>query len=106
MTLLWVFFRIENIGQAWTFITRMFAFDFVAPDWHGQLQLFVTLALAVFFSFITLTKFGKRLQDKVYYSDYSNGGHIAVWIISILAFLFCLAALNASGFSPFIYFRF
>ena len=106
VTLLWVFFRIENIGQAWTFITRMFAFDFVAPDWHGQLQLFVTLAIAAFFSFITLTKFGKRLQDKVYYSDYSNGWLVAVWIISILAFLFCLAALNASGFSPFIYFRF
>ena len=106
VTLLWVFFRIENIGQAWTFITRMFAFDFVAPDWHGQLQLFVTLAIAAFFSFITLTKPGKRLQDKVYYSDYSNGWHIAVWILSIAAFLFCLAALNASGFSPFIYFRF
>ena len=106
VTLLWVFFRIENIGQAWTFITRMFSFDFVAPDWHGQLQLFVTLAIAAFFSFITLTKFGKRLQDKVYYSDYSNGWLVAVWIISILAFLFCLAALNASGFSPFIYFRF
>ena len=106
VTLLWVFFRIENIGQAWTFITRMFAFDFVAPDWHGHLQLLVTLAIAAFFSFITLTKPGKRLQDKVYYSDYSNGWHIAVWILSIAAFLFCLAALNASGFSPFIYFRF
>ena len=106
VTLLWVFFRIENIGQAWTFITRMFAFDFVAPDWHGHLQLLVTLAIAAFFSFITLTKPGKRLQDKVYYSDYSNGWHIAVWILSIAAFLFYLAALNASGFSPFIYFRF
>ena len=28
------------------------------------------------------------------------------FIVSICAFVFCLGALNASGFSPFIYFRF
>lgn len=106
VVLLWVVFRIEDLGLAWTFITRMFAFDFVTPDWHGQLQLFVTLGVAAFFSFITLTKFGRRLQDKVFFSDFNNGWHIAVWVISIIAFLFCLAALNATGFSPFIYFRF
>ncbi len=106
VVLIWVFFRIENLGLAWTFITRMFAFDFAAPDWDGQLQFFVTLAAAAFFSFITLAKPGQHLQDKVYSTNYNNGGHIAVWVISIVAFLFCLAALNASGFSPFIYFRF
>lgn len=106
VVLIWVFFRIENLGLAWTFITRMFAFDFVAPDWSGQLQFIVTLAVAAFFSFITLAKFGQRLQDKVYFTDYNNGWHIVIWVISIIAFLFCLAALNASGFSPFIYFRF
>jgi alginate O-acetyltransferase complex protein AlgI len=106
VVIIWLFFRIEDLGLTWTLITRMFAFDFVALNWHDIIQLFVTLIVAAIFSFITLTKFGQRLQDKVYFTDFSNGQHIAVWIVSVFAFLFCLAALNASGFSPFIYFRF
>ena len=106
VVIIWLFFRIEDLGLTWTLITRMFAFDFVALNWHDIIQLFVTLIVAAIFSFITLTKFGQRLQDKVYFTDFSDGQHIAVWIVSVFAFLFCLAALNASGFSPFIYFRF
>ncbi|MBR4146355.1 MAG: MBOAT family protein [Bacteroidales bacterium] len=106
VNLLWVFFRIENISEAWTFITRMFAFDFATPYVDVNLQFYVTLAVAAVFSFITLFPFGKKLQEKVYYTDYSNKGHIIVWIVAIVLFIFSLAALNASGFSPFIYFRF
>ena len=106
VNLLWVFFRIENIAEAWTFITRMFAFDFGPLSASINLQLYVTLAVAAIFSFLTLFPFGKKLQEKVYYTDYSNKGHILVWLIAVAMFLFCLAALNATGFSPFIYFRF
>ena len=106
VTLLWVFFRIENISEAWTFITRMFAFDFVPLHAGINPQFYVTMAVAAIFSFITLFPFGKKLQEKVYYTDYSDKGHIFVWIIAIALFIFSLAALNATGFSPFIYFRF
>ena len=106
VTVLWVFFRIENISEAWTFVTRLFAFDFATPCTEVNLQFYVTLVVAAVFSFITLFPFGKRLQNAVYYTDYSDKGHIVVWIIAIALFFFSLAALNASGFSPFIYFRF
>jgi uncharacterized membrane protein len=85
---------------------RLFAFDFVKVDVVHQLQYFVTIAIAALFSFITLTKFGLKLQDKVYFTEYKLKGHILFWVLSIIGFIFCLASLNATGFSPFIYFRF
>ena len=103
---IWVFFRIENIGLAWTFVTRMFAFDFSGFAFNGNAQVYTTLILAAFFSFLTLTGWGKKVEQKVYYTDYSDRNHIWIWIIAILAFAFCVAALNATSFSPFIYFRF
>ncbi len=101
-----VFFRIEDISLAWTFMTRLFAFDFAPVSWAGNEQYFTTIFVAAFFSFITLFKFGLKLQDKVYFSKLNKGEHILFWIISIILFIFCLASLNATGFSPFIYFRF
>jgi alginate O-acetyltransferase complex protein AlgI len=101
-----VFFRIENIGMAWTFMQKLFAFDFVKTVAVYDLQSYVTIAIAAFFSFITLTKFGLKLQNKVYFTDYKLKGHILFWVLSLIGFAFCLASLNATGFSPFIYFRF
>ena len=101
-----VFFRIEDIGMAWTFMERLFAFDFVKVDIMHDLQYYVTIAIATFFSFITLTKFGLKLQDKVYFTELKLKGHILFWILSLIGFAFCVASLNATGFSPFIYFRF
>ena len=106
VVLLWVFFRIESIGLAWTFVTRMFAFDFGAMALDSNAQFYTTLVVAALFSFITLTGFGRKLQEKVYYTDYNGWQHLVVWVLAIAAFLFCLGALNATGFSPFIYFRF
>ena len=104
--IIWVFFRIENIGVAWTFVTRMFAFDFSDFTFMGNAHVYTVMAIAAFFSFITLTKFGQRWQEKAYFTDFTDRQHIWVWILAALAFVFCIAALNATSFSPFIYFRF
>ena len=104
--MIWVFFRIENIGLAWTFVTRMFAFDFSDFAFMGNAHVYTIMVIAAFFSFITLTKFGQRWQEKAYFTDFTDRQHIWVWILAALAFVFCIAALNATSFSPFIYFRF
>ena len=103
---IWVFFRIDNLGLAWTFVTRMFAFDFSGFIFDGNALVYTTMVVAALFSFITLSGWGKRLEQKVYYTEYSDKQHIWVWIVAALMFIFCVAALNASSFSPFIYFRF
>ena len=100
------FFRIERIDLSWMFIKRLFAFDFAPFHFGDNPHLYVTMLVAAFFSFFTLSKFGLKVQDKVYFTEYNRWQHIVAFIVSILAFIFCLGALNASGFSPFIYFRF
>ena len=103
---IWVFFRIEDLGMAWTFVTRMFAFDFSGFAFNGNAHVYTVMVIAALFSFLTLTGWGKKVEQKVFYTDYSDRQHIWIWIIAAFMFIFCVAALNASSFSPFIYFRF
>ena len=64
------------------------------------------MIVAALFSFLTLTKFGQKMQEKAYFTEFNDKQSIAVWIVAACAFVFCVAALNATSFSPFIYFRF
>ena len=103
----WALFRIEDLGQCWTFLTRLFSFS----SFNSQLAIFnsqfiTTLLMALAFSFITLFPFGKKLQQWVFHTDYTPRQHIPVWIVACLLFFFCLGSLAATDFSPFIYFRF
>lgn len=100
------FFRIERIDLSWQFIKRLFAFDFAPFHFGENPHLYVTMIVAAFFSFITLSKWGLKLQNLVYFTEFNKKQHVVAWCLSILGFIFCLAALNATGFSPFIYFRF
>lgn len=102
----WVFFRIETFHDATTFISRMFAFDFNAIETVYDNQFYTTLIVALIFSFLCLFPFGKKIQNFVFYSDYTKTQHIIVWIVAVFLLLFCLGAFNSVGFSPFIYFRF
>ena len=103
----WAFFRIENLSQCCTFITRLFAFDFAGL--HAAVsdgQFLATLTVSLCFAFVTLLPFGRKMQQWVFYTDYRPRYHIAVWAVALLIFFFCLGALTATDFSPFIYFRF
>ena len=106
VTVGWALFRIENIPTAFAFISRLFSFDFQPIVPIGSLYFYTTLIVALLFAFITLFPFGKKLQNFVFYTDFSKKQHLAVWFVSVLMLIVCLGALNAIGFSPFIYFRF
>ena len=105
----WAIFRIEDLPSCWIFIQRLF--DFGKPIFNSQFSIFnsqfyVTLLVALFFAFLTLFPFGKRMQRFAFHTNYSPKGHIPVWLTACLLFFFCLGALTATDFSPFIYFRF
>jgi alginate O-acetyltransferase complex protein AlgI len=85
VTIGWAIFRIENLSDAFTFISRLFAFDFQSIAPINSLHFYAVL---------------------IFYTEYSKKQHLTIWLVSVLLFIFCLGALNASGFSPFIYFRF
>ena len=101
----WVLFRADNISHAFSYYRAMFSFNFQGFNWDAGSQFYTTLLVALVFSFLTLFPFGRKIEQIVFYKNYGVGGHIAAWVVSI-ALLFSIAALNATGFSPFIYFRF
>ena len=106
VTIGWAIFRIENLSDAFTFISRLFAFDFQSIAPINSLHFYAMLIVAMAFAFFSLSPLGKRGQTFFFYTEYSKKQHLAIWLVSVLLFIFCLGALNASGFSPFIYFRF
>ncbi len=104
----WAIFRIEDLPSCWTFIQRLFAFDFGKPIFNSQFSIFnsqfyVTLIVALIFAFCKLFF---NSQFSIFNSHYSPKTHIPVWLVACLLFFFCLGALTATDFSPFIYFRF
>ena len=102
----WAIFRIEDLPSCWTFIQRLFSFDFSGFALAEHPQYYATLLVALVFSFLTLLPLGKRLERWVFYTRYRNTQLTAVWIIACLLFVCCLMTLTATKFSPFIYFRF
>jgi alginate O-acetyltransferase complex protein AlgI len=101
----WVFFRIENIQQAFVFISQMFSFvpgTRYAPD----TEFVVFFVLAVFFSFFVLLPYGKKIQDAVFVENYPMRRYYVVGTLAFFLVLICISSITAFGFNPFIYFRF
>jgi alginate O-acetyltransferase complex protein AlgI len=101
----WVFFRIEKIGDAFLFLKRMFAFDF-----HNTLsfssEFYTFLILSFFFSFFAFFKKGEIIQNAVYFGTYHNKRHFAMSAVCVMLLALSISSITASGFNPFIYFRF
>lgn len=101
-----VFFRIEEFGQAQHFFEALFSFEFNSISIYKKEHFFVILGLATFFSFITLSKFGLKLQNLFYYTEFNTKGHIIMWLLVVVLCIVSISQLTGSGYSPFIYFRF
>jgi alginate O-acetyltransferase complex protein AlgI len=101
----WVFFRIENIADAFVFLKRLFVFESGNSSLFDS-EFYFYLVIALIFSFITIFKFGKKWQDHIYFNEYTNKKHITVFVLTLVLLLFSIASITAFGFNPFIYFRF
>jgi len=102
----WVVFRLETFDEAMIYYGRLFAFNFDGIDFSNKIDLIIILLFAVFFSFITITRFGRKLEQKVYFESYNLKRFIVMGVITVLLFALSLGSLSATGFNPFIYFRF
>jgi alginate O-acetyltransferase complex protein AlgI len=105
-TLGWVVFRIEDMADAMQFYQRLFAFDFAPLSLFYNREFMITLIAAILFSFITMTSFGRIWEDRVYFRDYSPRQFVWIGAFTIILFTLSVASITASGFNPFIYFRF
>jgi len=72
----------------------------VAPE-------FITvLIIALFFSFFTMTKLGRRAEEICYAPMRPEWQHYVSFLCAMLFLVASAAYLSASGFNPFIYFKF
>ena len=104
VTLGWVFFRLDSLGDAMFFISKIFSPHIDALSLNAE---FITmLCIAVLFSFITLSNKGLRLQEMVYAFARKEWQHYVSFAVAMLLLFACATCLASSSFNPFIYFKF
>lgn len=101
----WTFFRIEKTTDAIAYIKRMFAFE-INNSISFDTEFITFFIIAIFFSFFAYFKIGEKIQNSFFFEKYSVGKHLSVIPIMAILFILCIGYIAASGFNPFIYFRF
>ena len=101
----WIFFRVEKISDAFLFIKRMFAFK-VEPHISFNLEFYIYLIIAIFFGSFTYSSLGQKIQDTIYFENYTVKRHFAITIIVLILMILSISSITSLGFNPFIYFRF
>jgi alginate O-acetyltransferase complex protein AlgI len=102
----WVFFKVEKFRDAIIYIKRMFAFDSKIYSLHPGTAFYTTFTIAAIFAFFAFFKWTQKLQELTFNSEYSNTRHAIATILSLLLFILAVGNIAATGFNPFIYFRF
>jgi alginate O-acetyltransferase complex protein AlgI len=101
----WVFFRIDKISDAFSFLKKMFSLD-LRPAFNFNQDFKFYFIVAIIFSFFAISKYTQKIQDSIYFGQYSNLKHLSIVTISLLLFVLSVSSITSSGFNPFIYFRF
>lgn len=101
----WVLFRVDTAADAGAYYQALFAIK-GGLTVAGDAQFWCTFALAVVFSFLTLSPLGHKLQDNIFADSYSKPLSWTMFAITLVLFILSAGSLCVSDFNPFIYFRF
>ncbi len=102
----WVFFKTEHFGTGLAYLHRMFTWHPNSALWMADKEFYGILALAFLFSFFTLSAWGRKIQERVFFKDHSLPMHFVMVVVTVLLCVVCTARIASSTFNPFIYFRF
>ncbi len=102
----WVFFRAENMGYAFSFIRKLFAFDGRYDEFYCDRRFWFVFALAVIFSFMGYFNKVEDLQYKLYTDKPNRWVLLGGSAVAVVLYVLCGGSLLAGGLNPFIYFRF
>jgi alginate O-acetyltransferase complex protein AlgI len=104
----WVFFRFEHWGPSIAYLEKMFV-----PHFNQGFQIiqlgnvhYVTLGLAILFSFITLIPLGRSMSESIFERAYSDRKYLLMFALTMILFVLSAGRILTSEFNPFIYFRF
>jgi alginate O-acetyltransferase complex protein AlgI len=104
----WVFFRANTLPDAYHYLGKMFGGNTIGEviPVDFEVNFYVFLVLGVVLSIITLWSVGKRLENFLFYAQYSIKQHVFMSVGALLFFVLSVSYIATSGFNPFIYFRF
>ena len=102
----WVFFRAETLPGAIAYLKAMFDPGHSGYGMHFDTKFYTIMVVAIFFSFWGGIKKIEKWQEKLFGEEQKTARIVLMSVFSILFFIICLSAITASGFNPFIYFRF
>lgn len=102
----WVFFKLEYLKPSIQYLERMFVWHKDPEIWQPSQDFWVITTLAFIFSFFTVPALGRKIQDSIYFKDYSLAGHLLMSGFTVLLFIFLAGHITTETFNPFIYFRF
>lgn len=103
----WVVFRAETLPEAIHYYRSLLSFGqgFSIPA--VSIEFKVTMIIALAFSFLAIIPLLEKLQVQWLAKTDSSIVVTAIkTLVAIVLFVFCLTMITASGFNPFIYFRF
>ena len=102
----WVFFRIEHFSDAILYIKSLLGISNGSYNHSINAEFLTYLLIALTFSFFAYGKRGEQIQNSIYNGRYSVKKHIIVFTIALVILILSVGFIAASGFNPFIYFRF
>ncbi len=103
----WVFFRAETLLDAKVYLQRMFVWTTESTTLiHLDSKFYSFLIVALFFSYLTLSNFGKKAEEYVYTEATTASKHAILSIGTLILFVLSVVYVATSDFNPFIYFRF
>ena len=108
VTVGFVIFRAESIGQAFVMIGKMFAgFDFGKGPMSLALQQFTPFFIAMLVVAVVASGGLNRIQALINGEEgRSSKFEIASYVMSMLLLFWCILRLSSGSYNPFIYFRF
>jgi alginate O-acetyltransferase complex protein AlgI len=101
----WVFFRVEKVEDAFLYIKKLFSFNQL-PSVELSREFYLFFIIAIFFAFFTALPKGQKIQDRLFFSVFSDKMHLIATLVVVLLFAISVSSITAFGFNPFIYFRF
>lgn len=102
----WVFFRVETLPQAMEFFKALFGFSTNEQSLVFTHEYWFYVTLCVLFAFFAMSSRGQYIQQKIFQQAYSLTTHYWMAFISFVLLALSMGMITASGFNPFIYFRF
>lgn len=102
----WVVFSSESVSKAFLHIKLMSTFSDMESMFHFTSKYYTILIIAFVCSFTALSKRVANWQDSLFLTGKSTARYLLNTLLALVLFTLSLSAVTASGFNPFIYFRF